>query len=471
MSQDKEPTGKSRTRKSTAATKKAATSKDNNDKVTNPTQEQQTLKIEVSRFGSIVNALSGDKWWRIVISVFFIGCVLFSGIALVAIAIKKLYPYSDITTNGLGATTIKSEKGEVSYWLFNTASLWANSGITVEEGDVITIRSSGKFHSAIHHLYDATKENTELKDDWIGPEGVKDNRDDNSGDYQRSRYRIFPGLNSNALVMQVVNDKAYDSAADTANGAKPDNFYYIGDERQHIYINHPGTLHFAVNDIVLNGLTIRNMLLESIEDSYYKKNKQSEFANLASKVKHDVDSVKSQKKIGKYDKDVDTVCIAELSRLFGIEYGIDLKFLGEVNKNKETFEIAVDLVETDLEKEMNPVKVKKPEEIISIIENKITFLSSIEGGQKKYPNRILKRINKLSFDSEYDKENVKEDINALVKELRGNRAIGSLKLGVTKDEYGETVCELEYYHKKEYKTAWFDDNVGSLLIVIEKESH
>ena len=57
------------------------------------------------------------------------------------------------------------------------------------------------------------------------------------------------------------------------------------------------------------------------------------------------------------------------------------------------------------------------------------------------------------------------------KELKGNRAIGNLKLGVTKDEYGKTVCELEYYHKKEYKTAWFDDNVGSLLIVIEKESH
>ena len=469
MSQDKEPTGKSRTRKSTAATKKTATKtttkktttrKQSAVKTAAPNPEQQTLKIEVSRFGSIVNALSGDKWWRIVISVFLIGCVLFSGIALVAIAIKKLYPYSDITTNGLGATTIKSEKGEVSYWLFNTASLWANSGITVEEGDVITIRSSGKFHSAIHHLYDATKDNKELKEDWIGPEGVKDNKDDNSGDYQRSRYRIFPGLNSNALVMQVVNDKAYDSAADTANGAKPENFYYIGDERQHIYINHPGTLHFAVNDIVLNDSTIKHMFVGCLEyldreqDEQNNKKTQNNKKEINNSIKYD--SYKIDVLIDRFNNNETIKC--------------ELKFLGMVNDHTKKFEQKVDTLEQKLKTALLlPRRPKvEPPYIMTIIENNIPYFKN----PKNYPKRILKRIYKLSFATKYEEEeDVKESLNALIRELKGNRAIGDLKLGVTKDEYGETVCELEYYYKKQYKTAWFDDNVGSLLIVIEKESH
>ena len=450
MSQDKEPTGKSRTRKSTAKTK-------------TPEQEQ-TLKIEVSRFGSIVNALSGDRWWRIVISVFLIGCVLFSGIALVAIAIKKLYPYSDITTNGLGATTIKSEKGEVSYWLFNTASLWANSGITVEEGDVITIRSSGKFHSAIHHLYDATKENTPLKDDWIDSGGIEDHPNDDSGDYQRSKFRIFPGLPSNALVMQVVNNTSYDSTADTAKGAKTDNFYFIGKERQHIYINHPGTLYFAVNDIVLNDSTIKRMFVDCLEHLDREQNEQNNLRILNNK-----NGKKNE------DKRYDSYSVDELITCFKSKFEKELNYFEMVNDQTNTYGKQVDSLEQILKDKLvtNTKKViLTPDDIKNIIEKRIPYFNNPNGTEEKYPDRILERIYQLSFATNYENQKaVKESLNALISELKGNRAIGNLKLGVTKNEYGETVCELEYYHKKKYKTAWFDDNVGSLLIVIEKESH
>ena len=32
------------------------------------------------------------------------------------------------------------------------------------------------------------------------------------------------------------------------------------------------------------------------------------------------------------------------------------------------------------------------------------------------------------------------------------------------------ICEMEYYLKNDYRTAWFDDNIGSFLIVIEKKT-
>lgn len=311
MSQAKEPSSKSRSRKSTAATKKATTSNNSNEKVIASDQEQ-TLKIEISKYTSLINAMSGRKWLRMTISICAIGVFLFFCIFMVAFAIKKMYPYSDITTNGLGATTLKSEKGEVSYWLFNTASLWANTGISVKEGDIITIRSSGKYHTAIHHLFNDVDKNKKLENQWIGSEGYKQDEDKDSKDYYRGQFRIFPGMPNGALIMQVAKDEPIDTPLDSNSSgtADPDNFYYIGKERQHIYINNPGTLFFAINDIVLNSRNIDEMM----------------------------------------------------------------RF-----KNK-------------------------------------------------------------------------------------------LELGTTKKDNNETVCELEYYLENNYKTAWFDDNVGSLLILIEKES-
>ena len=71
--------------------------------------------------------------------------------------------------------------------------------------------------------------------------------------------------------MQVANNTPFDLSTD--KGADPDNFYFIGKERQNIYINHPGTLYFCVNDIILNNLTINEMIYESItETDKYKNN-------------------------------------------------------------------------------------------------------------------------------------------------------------------------------------------------------
>ena len=337
---------------STTSPSQTTTSNNSNEKVIASDQEQ-TLKIEISKYTSLINAMSGRKWLRMTISICAIGVFLFFCIFMVAFAIKKMYPYSDITTNGLGATTLKSEKGEVSYWLFNTASLWANTGISVKEGDIITIRSSGKYHTAIHHLFNDVEKNKELDNKWIGSEGYKQDEDKDSRDYYRGQFRIFPGMPNGALIMQVATDEPFDTPLDSSKNnktkAKPEDFYYIGKERQHIYINNAGTLYFAINDIVLNRRNIVEMMRFCL--SYD-----------AVKIKsNNIDNLKTQ---------------------FNTHFSQDFR----------------------------------------------------EGAKKR----------------------------DMIKNKLG--------LGTTKKDNNETVCELEYYLDKEYKTAWFDDNVGSLLILIEKET-
>lgn len=391
--------------------------------------KEKTLKIEVSKFNSIIHALSGDNWWRIMLSVFFVGCILFTGIATVALAIKRMYPYSDITTNGLGATTVKSEKSEVSYWLFNTAILWSNSGISVEKGDVISIRCSGKFHTAMHHVYEAAKNNTKLPEEWIGPEGVKDDPTNKIGSYQRQRYRIFPGMPTGALVMQVAANKPFDTPKDSVDGrqADLDNFYFIGGERENMYINNPGTLYFAVNDIVFNDDIIKDMLIESIRE------KTTDTGGLNTKT------------------------IEEIAKQYQEVYSADFNYL----KRK----LSADEIKEKINKETLLGKKTYPEAI--------GYIKQSLGYKKELPERINDKINAFVAAVNYkgrNSEAANDAFEALIKELTANRAIGKMRLGVALDGNLNPIPELLQYKREGYKQAWFDDNVGSFLIVVEKKT-
>lgn len=322
----------------------------------NQEAQNQIITLKLNKYQSIVEALgSWSTTLRIIFTVFLLGMLLFCGIAFITLAIKRLYPYSDITTNGLGATTIKSEKNEVSYWMLNTAILWADSGIQVEKGDIITIRSSGKSHTAIHHMYQAATGNTVNPDKWVGAEGEYDQQD--TPDWFRRQFRIFPNMPSGALLMQVATaETKRDTPLEIPKLAHKkevkDNFYFIGKERQNIYINNPGTLHFAVNDIVLDPLTILRMMSECLGEDEAKDDKN--------KIDNLIDGYK-----------------------------------------KENLEAIKD--------------------------------SAINVFNAKYKNT--------------------------------DQVVGRhMKMGLSRD--GQP--ELSYYLEKSYKNAWYDDNVGSFLIMVEK---
>ncbi len=61
----------------------------------------------------------------------------------------------------------KSMNCEYAIYLFNTADLWANSGIQVNKKDRIKINISGGHNSAIEGVVNAARYNTELKYRWV----------------------------------------------------------------------------------------------------------------------------------------------------------------------------------------------------------------------------------------------------------------------------------------------------------------
>ena len=371
-------------------------------KKNNNPNKPQKITIEVQKYKTLVDALGDPKRViRVVVTVFLIGILLFSGITVITLAIKRLYPYSDITTNGLGATTIKSEKNEVSYWLFNTATLWTNSGIPVDKGDIITIRASGKSHTAIHHLYDAAKNNIEKRNDWVGSEGEPDMMSDGQ-DSVRRRFRIFPDMPSGALLMQVSEGEPKDMPHD--QNADPDNFYFIGKERQHIYINNKGTLHFAVNDIILNRATIAGMMWETIRLKY---------------------------------KETDPLKKA-------------------TPEQKETIDAFVKAYpRVDLDYQLRLYTSNKEEEQ--------RLMDTIKGLFETIFRPEIEKANQMNLSS-----------NDSIKKHACDEKIGKMRLGYSRLSENSLTCELSYYYgntKEENdkrKTVWFDDNIGSFLIVVEK---
>ena len=224
-------------------------------------KDKQQLHIQIERWQDLVDILDDKKKvYRLAIVVVIIGLTLFAGVTFIVLQLKKSFTYSDITTNALGATTLRDEQKEVSYFLFNTATLWANSGIEVKKGDVISVHSSGSAHTAIHHLHDAAKDNYRASEDYFDANGERFFNQISERDKARRKYRLVPDLPNSALIMQVYcgNGRPPLKAQDDDEEAKK-NFYYIAQHRENILIHEGGTLYFAINDIVLDSTTIRKM--------------------------------------------------------------------------------------------------------------------------------------------------------------------------------------------------------------------
>jgi hypothetical protein len=256
-------------------------------------EQQNTLKVEIISNKSLFDILGETRRvWKIVLVLFILVFTIFVALAFVTIAIKRIYPYNDIKINALGAMTMQNEDKEVIYWLFNTADLWANSGIKVKKGDILTIRASGRSHTAIHHLVNDAQENKVLDDKWVSTDG--EGKLEGDRDKLRAQYRIFKNKAQDALLMQVIpeqepyflkiNPKEGDRRDRIAKDSylifeyidttgfdkaeqnylrdklqKRENFYFIGKEREDLLIHNDGILHFAVNAIVLTDSVIKVM--------------------------------------------------------------------------------------------------------------------------------------------------------------------------------------------------------------------
>lgn len=233
--------------------------------------KNQKVEIEIVRHKGLFEILRDPKQlWKVMLAMFLLIIVLFFGLSIVVVSVKSMYPYETVRTNPYGATILEDEDKEVIYWLFNTAELWANSGIEVKADDVLTIRSSGKMHTAIHHLVSNAEKNKQLDDRWQGTEGEQVSSYKLGKDKLRTKFRIARNNPESILLMQVIDYDNSNLSSEFISRSDPkhqeilsclnsNEAIVIGKERRNLRPGKDGILHFAANDIVLTDTVIIDM--------------------------------------------------------------------------------------------------------------------------------------------------------------------------------------------------------------------
>lgn len=118
-------------------------------------------------------------------AILFIACIT-SYIVIFAFSftflIKSvLFFDTDNRINSQGTIMMKQPLGVEQYvYLFNTATLWANTGIEILENDKVEISASGSFYGKISDLYKKAKYNDTLKYPWNSPRFIRQNNKESS---------------------------------------------------------------------------------------------------------------------------------------------------------------------------------------------------------------------------------------------------------------------------------------------------
>ena len=391
-----------------------STSKTESDNSNHSDENSRIVTIEIVRHKRLFEILENPRaMWKVIASLFVIVGVFFIGLALVVLVVKSFYPYNVIKTNPYGATIIKNEDKEVIYWLFNTAELWANSGIEVKKNDRITIRASGAANTAIHHLVDGASDDFQTGFSWVGTEGLERNTGHSAF---RGQFRLVPDAPFGKLLMQIIPVSKQKNRADwiksstyiddTDEKGEKNQIFTIGKERIELVVPCDGVLHFAVNDVVMSDKNIKDMYLKSLQlfkESINDNNGKNEL----------------QLYIDSFDKILKN---------------------NKKDKNKKDKETLKDIIIED--------------------DNVGKFLQKYEGG-------ILSKK-----EAEKNKEIYIKRKNLIdnLKNLGYGFGVYYQKDDSMHEGY-PFVNELIYYYDKEYRDPWYMDNVGSFLIVIERKTN
>lgn len=408
-----------------------STSKTESNNSNHSDENSRTVTIEIVRHKRLFEILENPRaMWKVIASLFVIVGVFFIGLALVVLVVKSFYPYNVIKTNPYGATIIKNEDKEVIYWLFNTAELWANSGIEVKKNDRITIRASGAANTAIHYLVDGASDDFQPKFSWVGTEGIERNTGHSAF---RGKFRLVPDAPFGKLLMQIIPvSKQKDSGKwikestyidGTDEKGEQNHIFTIGKERIELVIPCDGVLHFAVNDVVMSDKNIKDMYLASL-------------------------------------------------RLF------EKSIKGDCKKDLQSYIDSFNNIFENINDDKDKNDKDSLKNIIINNNNVNNFLNTYKGG-------ILSKIKKeKSKDKKEESKNKKENTDKEKREeyIKRKGLIDSLKnlgygFGVyyQKDDSVHNgypfVNELIYYYDKKYRDPWYMDNVGSFLIVIERKTN
>lgn len=167
----------------------------------NPQPEKQEVTFVISRHKAFFDMLKNPRTsFRITIMMAAFLIVLFLGLTLLTLTLKKKYPYSLIKSNEYGAFFMQSEDVEINNFMFNTAEIFANSGVEVKKGDKLSIQATGKFHTAVQHLAD-----TNIDAIWLGPEGDENPVDPRDKRLQEIKVLLATDVTPECLLCFILN--------------------------------------------------------------------------------------------------------------------------------------------------------------------------------------------------------------------------------------------------------------------------
>lgn len=181
------------------------------------------------------------KFWNLILRLIILLVLILLAIQLISF----LYPRTKVEkVEALGSTIyFKAQDKDLYYYLFPTSDIWSNPGIEFSEGDEITIVASGKYNTAIHHLVDYAKSDTNRLFQWIGPAGISYNALPRSSDKLRYRGCPVPQANYGALLVRQLKSGTNDFKI----------FHYdIKEKKIRINFDAPGSIEFCVNEPLLD---------------------------------------------------------------------------------------------------------------------------------------------------------------------------------------------------------------------------
>ncbi len=343
------------------------------------TQNDEEIKIIIDETGSITENLSKSGFGYLLLGIFGVTVAILLGIVAVINILDATDKIPKILTNQYGVVINSEPEKQVCYFLLNSSQLWAETGIQVEEGDLVSVYASGSINTGIHHVVKAANENRTPEFGWSGPGGLNTRVlfQEKPADHISLKYLVQPSANQGELLMMVANGNGYNEYTDTTKSHTyfKNDIITIGEGKAKVRINKNGLLHFCVNEVYLSKKNIIDLRKDYIDY---------------------IHTHTDGKKILKPGSTLDSIR--------------ELNYDGYARYSTKS--LANDSVT-------------------------LTKLDSIEQQSAKYLRDTLK--NKLTTDEQ--------------KYLRVYNRI----------------FELEQYYVLGYELPWYDDNLGSYLVVVEIE--
>lgn len=216
-------------------------------------------------------------------AVLFITCVT-SYIVILAFSVtfllkSVLFFDPDNRINSQGAIMMRQPLGVEQYvYLFNAATLWANTGIELLENDRIEVSASGSFYGKISDLCEKAGSNDTLSYKWNNPMMKSSDTTFNDLCIYKSREAHFGSLlfqicpEKNSLSYSSADSVTLTEDKDVTTGMKNEMVpFKCHDGKKFSFTAHmDGILFLAVNDIYLNDGTI-NTIKEKSRNKEIKK--------------------------------------------------------------------------------------------------------------------------------------------------------------------------------------------------------